>query len=46
MATNPLSRHGWQRFLPGELIVLEKGLIRFSSHRSHADAAFLVAREH
>jgi predicted glutamine amidotransferase len=45
VATNPLSRHGWQRFLPGELIVLEKGNICFSSQRSRADEGFIVARE-
>lgn len=46
VATNPLSRHGWQCFLPGELIVLEKGIICFSSHRSHADIGIITAREH
>ena len=46
VATNPLSRHGWQRFLPGELIVLEKGLVCFSSHGNRADAGWIVAREH
>jgi glutamine amidotransferase len=44
VATNPLSRHGWHRFLPGELIVLEKGIIRYSSYRGRADAGFLVTR--
>jgi glutamine amidotransferase len=32
IATRPLSRHGWRSFRPGELIVLEAGRIRFSSH--------------
>jgi glutamine amidotransferase len=45
VATNPLSSHGWQRFLPGELIVLEQGIICFSSHRSRADAEIMAARE-
>jgi glutamine amidotransferase len=45
VATNPLSRHGWQRFLPGELLVLEKGIIAFSSHRSRADTGLIAARE-
>lgn len=46
VATNPLSRHGWQRSLPGELIVLEKGMMRFSSHRTHVEAGIVAAREH
>ncbi|HEY7427099.1 MAG TPA: class II glutamine amidotransferase [Gemmataceae bacterium] len=46
VATNPLSHSGWQRFLPGELIVLEKGIICFSSHRRRDDTGFIVAREH
>jgi glutamine amidotransferase len=34
VATAPLSSSGWQSFLPGELVVLEGGHIRFSSHRA------------
>jgi predicted glutamine amidotransferase len=37
VATNPLSSYGWLRFLPGELMVLQGGYVRFSSHRSLAD---------
>jgi glutamine amidotransferase len=36
-ATQPLSAHGWQRFEPGELIVLENGRAVFSSRRNPAD---------
>jgi glutamine amidotransferase len=32
IATRPLSLHGWRSFRPGELLVLEGGRIRFSSH--------------
>lgn len=35
VATSPLSLTGWDKFLPGELLVLEGGLIRFSSHRGN-----------
>jgi glutamine amidotransferase len=34
VATHPLNDAAWQRFQPGELIVLENGTIRFSSHRA------------
>jgi predicted glutamine amidotransferase len=34
VATAPLSSSGWQSFHPGELLVLEGGRIRFSSHRA------------
>ena len=33
MATRPLSKTGWHTCRPGELIVLEGGIVRFSSHR-------------
>jgi glutamine amidotransferase len=33
VATSPLSLTGWETFLTGELVVLEGGVIRFSSHR-------------
>jgi hypothetical protein len=33
VATKPLSAHGWHTFRTGELIVFERGSIRFSSHR-------------
>jgi glutamine amidotransferase len=36
VATWPLSRTGWHSLKVGELVVLEKGEIRFSSHRSGA----------
>ncbi|HWG43374.1 MAG TPA: class II glutamine amidotransferase [Gemmataceae bacterium] len=42
VATNPLSVHGWKRFHPGELLVLEKGIICFSSHRRRAEAGVIV----
>jgi glutamine amidotransferase len=32
VATRPLSLHGWRSFHPGELLVLEAGHVRFSSH--------------
>jgi glutamine amidotransferase len=32
VATHPLSLHGWQPFAAGELLVLEGGQVRFSSH--------------
>jgi predicted glutamine amidotransferase len=35
VATSPLSLTGWETFLTGELIVLEGGVIRFSSHRQN-----------
>lgn len=35
IATHPLSLTGWEKFLPGELIVFEEGTIRFSSHRGN-----------
>lgn len=41
VATNPLSPSGWNAFSPGELIVLEAGIVSFSSHRSRSDALFL-----
>jgi glutamine amidotransferase len=41
IATNPLTSRGWLRFQPGELIVLEGGSMRYSSHRSPADALVL-----
>jgi glutamine amidotransferase len=34
VATRPLSTKGWHNFEPGELLVLENGLARFSTHRS------------
>jgi predicted glutamine amidotransferase len=33
IATRPLSRTGWQRFYPGELLTFEQGELRFSTHR-------------
>jgi len=44
VATNPLSSRGWLRFLPGELMVLEGGVARFSSHRSPADWSLVPER--
>jgi predicted glutamine amidotransferase len=40
VATQPLSKAGWHRFRTGELIVLEGGVVRFSSHRSPSSAEF------
>jgi glutamine amidotransferase len=34
IASHPLSDIGWHRFFEGELLVLEKGVIRYSSHRA------------
>jgi glutamine amidotransferase len=34
VATHPLTSTGWHAFRAGELIVLEGGVLRFSSHRS------------
>ncbi len=34
VATAPLSANGWHPFLPGELLVLEGGQVRYSSHRA------------
>jgi len=42
VATAPLSATGWETFLRGELIVLQGGLIRFSSHRNHLAAVELT----
>lgn len=42
VATQPLSRSGWHRFQPGELLVLEEGRVRYSSHR---DPQALVFRK-
>jgi predicted glutamine amidotransferase len=36
VATQPLSGKGWARFHNGELLVLEDGMLRFSSHREAA----------
>jgi predicted glutamine amidotransferase len=33
LATRPLSRTGWERFHPGELIVFARGEVCFSTHR-------------
>ena len=35
IATTPLSETGWHSFRPGELLVIEDGQIRYSSHREH-----------
>lgn len=35
VATHPLSAKGWHPFQAGELLVLEEGAVRFSSHRDH-----------
>lgn len=45
VATHALSSRGWQRFLPGELIVLESGVVAFSSHRGPSDGVFIPPRE-
>lgn len=35
IATCPLSSSGWVSFTPGEMIVLEEGTIRYSSHKGN-----------
>jgi glutamine amidotransferase len=40
VATRPLSSTGWQPFQPGELLVLEDGVVRLSSQRDCADPVF------
>ena len=44
VATQPLSAAGWHTFHGGELIVLQKGVVRFSSHRP-ADAREFAPRQ-
>jgi predicted glutamine amidotransferase len=39
IASQPLSADGWHLFEPGELLVLEAGVFRFSSHRTSAGPA-------
>lgn len=41
VATHPLSQSGWHSFRLGELLVLEGGHIRFSSHRDRHAPEFL-----
>lgn len=38
VATKPLTPTGWQTFQRGELLVLEDGAVRFSSHQPSATA--------
>jgi glutamine amidotransferase len=38
VATVPLSETGWHSFRPGELLVIQDGQIKFSSHREHGAA--------
>jgi glutamine amidotransferase len=38
VATKPLSATGWQSFRPGELVVLDGGVLRFSSDQSEVAA--------
>ncbi len=40
VATQPLSAQGWHTFRTGELIVFERGSIRFSSHRNRRVSEF------
>ena len=40
IATCPMSSTGWHSFQRGELIVLDRGLISFSSHRDRRSAEF------
>ncbi|MEJ7680200.1 MAG: class II glutamine amidotransferase [Segetibacter sp.] len=40
VATQPLGEQGWHPFRTGELIVFERGSIRFSSHRNHRVSEF------
>ena len=43
-ATQPLSAAGWHRFERGELLVLEEGNVRFSSHRPVDTDVFVPTR--
>src|SRR5262249_6253991 len=43
VATCPLSTTGWHSFHAGELLVVEEGQVRFSSHRAAEAPAFAVA---
>jgi predicted glutamine amidotransferase len=43
VATQPLSAVGWHSFRTGELLVFERGEIRFSSHRDRGTAEFAQA---
>jgi glutamine amidotransferase len=43
VATCPLSSAGWESFQKGELVVLEGGVMRYSSHRPVATAAPLAS---
>jgi glutamine amidotransferase len=40
VATCPLTATGWRTFQPGELLVMEEGCVRFSSHRPADDPVF------
>ncbi len=42
VATSPLSLTGWETFQRGELLVLEKGVIRYSSHRTNVAVLDLI----
>lgn len=39
VATAPLSASGWEKFMPGELVVLQHGVMAYSSHRGNLAAA-------
>jgi glutamine amidotransferase len=43
VATSPLSSSGWEKFAPGEMLVLDGGVIRWSSHRGNL-AVFELTR--
>lgn len=43
VATHPLSATGWHAFHHGELLVLDAGVIAFSSHRQGQSAPFVSA---
>jgi predicted glutamine amidotransferase len=45
IATHPLSSWGWHPFLPGEMIVFDKGSIQFSNKLERAIGQNMVARE-
>lgn len=45
VATRPLSDGGWHAFLPGELLVLHRGRVEFSSKRSSMKRDALPPRE-
>ena len=39
IATHPLSAAGWHNFRPGELVIIEEGKLRYSSHLRESEPA-------